>query len=409
MPQLSDAEIVVVGGGAVGVAAADALARAGKRDILLIEKEPSLAAVTTAQAAGLVGQVRSSIDRVRLAMWSVATFSELERQEEARPSWRQVGSLRIAATLERAEEFRRLAEVAARAGLEVALIDAREAERRWPGMRLEHAAAILWCPTDGYLQPYDLTMAYQHRARGNGVRFATGVRLEGIRIERGRIAGIATSAGAIGCEMLIDAAGAHAYHVARLAGLELPIVPVRHEYFISVPIPGIRPDLPAFRVPDQTLYGRPDVASLLLGGWEPEALSLDPRSYPIDRSPPAIEEDWPVLSNFAELMRPFFPPAAEAGLRRVMSGWPTFTPDGRFIIGESCRVKGFVMAGGCNAHGVSGSAGIGRHLVEALTEKDPSPYVRSLSPDRFTESSWDWSEAQRKAQAVYETYYAIGH
>jgi glycine/D-amino acid oxidase-like deaminating enzyme len=409
MSELSDAEIVVVGGGAVGVAAADALARAGKRDILLIEKEPSLAAVTTAQAAGLVGQVRSSIDRVRLAMWSVATFSELERQQDARPNWRQVGSLRIAATRERAEEFRRLQTVAGEAGLEVALIDGAEAARRWPGMRFDRATAILWCPTDGYLQPYDLTMAYQQRARRNGVRFATGVRLEQIRIERGRIAGIVTNRGPVRCEMVVNAAGAHAYHVAQLAGLELPIIPVRHEYFISVPVSGIRPDLPAFRLPDQTLYGRPDVNSLLLGGWEPEALSLDPRSYALGQTPPAIEEDWPVLSNFAELMRPFYPAAGEAGLRRVMSGWPTFTPDGRFIIGESRRVKGFVMAGGCNAHGVSGSAGIGRHLLEALMEKEPSAYVRSLSPDRFTETSWDWAEARRQAQAIYETYYAIGH
>ena len=409
MPELSDAEIVVVGGGAVGVAAADALARAGKRDILLIEKEPSLAAVTTAQAAGLVGQVRSSIDRVRLAMWSVATFSELERQEQARPSWRQVGSLRIAATPERADEFRRLQKVAGEAGLEVALIDAAEAARRWPGMRFEQATAILWCPTDGYLQPTDLTMAYQHRARRNGVRFATGVRLEQIRTEKGRVAGVVTDRGAIRCEMVVNAAGAHAYHVARLVGLELPIVPVRHEYVISTPISGVRPDLPAFRVPDQTLYGRPDVNSLLLGGWEPEALSLDPRDYGIADTPPPIAEDWPVLSNFAELMRPFYPAAAETGVRTVMSGWPTFTPDGRFIIGESRRAKGFVMAGGCNAHGVSGSAGIGRHLVEALTEKDPSAYVRSLSPDRFTETRWDWADARRRAQAVYETYYAIGH
>jgi glycine/D-amino acid oxidase-like deaminating enzyme len=409
MSELPDAETVVVGGGAVGVAAADALARAGFRDILLIEKEPGLAAVTTAQAAGLVGQVRSSVERVKLAMWSVATFGELERQEEARASWRQVGSLRIAATPEREQEFRRLVEVAERAGLEVALIDRDEAARRWPGMRFDDAEAILWCPTDGYLQPADLTMAYHHRARANGVRFATGVRLDSIRIEQGRVAGIGTTRGSIRCERVVNAAGAHAYHVARLAGLELPIVPVRHEYFISVPVAGIRPDLPAFRLPDQTLYGRPDVNSLLLGGWEPEALSLDPRGYGLAEAPPPIEEDWPVLSNFAELMQPFYPPAGEAGVRRVMSGWPTFTPDGRFIIGESSAVKGLVMAGGCNAHGVSGSAGIGRHLVEALIDKEPSSYVRSLSPDRFARGGWDWSKARRQAQAVYETYYAIGH
>src|SRR5688572_33299096 len=124
MPSISDAEIVIVGGGAIGAAAADALAQSGRRDILLIEKEPSLAAVTTAQAAGLVGQVRSSAERVKLAMWSVATFGELERQEDARPSWRQVGSLRIAATPERAEEFQRLQKVARDAGLEVERIDA---------------------------------------------------------------------------------------------------------------------------------------------------------------------------------------------------------------------------------------------------------------------------------------------
>jgi glycine/D-amino acid oxidase-like deaminating enzyme len=235
------------------------------------------------------------------------------------------------------------------------------------------------------------------------------VRVERIELKHGRVTGVGTNKGPIRCEMVINAAGAHAYHIAGLAGLELPIIPVRHEYFISVPIAGIRPDLPAFRVPDQTLYGRPDVNSMLLGGWEPEAQSLDPRSYALNEVPPAIAEDWPVLSNFAELMRPYYPPVSEAGVRRVFSGWPTFTPDGRFVIGESGRVKGFVMAGGCNAHGVSGSAGIGRHLVEALTEREPSPYLRSLSPDRFTETSWDWTEARRSAQAVYETYYAIGH
>jgi glycine/D-amino acid oxidase-like deaminating enzyme len=96
------------------------------------------------------------------------------------------------------------------------------------------------------------------------------------------------------------------------------------------------------------------------------------------------------------------------GVRSVFKGWPTFTPDGRFIIGESSKVKGFVMAGGCNAHGISGSAGIGRHLVESLIESDPSPYVRSLSPDRFA-GGWDWDEAARSARRCYETYYALGH
>ena len=94
-------------------------------------------------------------------------------------------------------------------------------------------------------------------------------------------------------------------------------------------------------------------------------------------------------------------------MKTIAKGWPTFTPDGRFIIGESSRVKGFVMAGGCNAHGISGSGGIGRLLVESLLDPNPSPYVRGLSPDRFTESPWSWDKARVQAARVYETYYGV--
>jgi glycine/D-amino acid oxidase-like deaminating enzyme len=408
MGGISDAEIVIVGGGAIGCAVAYRLAEAGVSDVLLLEKNPALASATTAQAAGLVGQVRSSPDRVRLAMDSVATFARLQRQDAA-PDWRQVGSLRIALTDARVEEFARLAAIARAAGLEVEWLDHAGAESRWPGLVAKSAKAILWCPSDGYLQPYDLAMAYRAQARAAGLRFATGVRVIGITLQAGRVAAVETDRGRVRCARVINAAGAHAFHVARLAGLELPIVPVRHEYVITVPLGGLRPDLPTFRVPDATLYGRPDVGALLLGGWEPRARSCDPRTYEISGEPPAIEPDWPVLANFAELMAPLYPPIANAGIRHVFRGWPTFTPDGRFIVGESRRVPGLVMAGGCNAHGVSGSAGIGRHVVEALLEPRPSAYVQSLSPDRFTGTGWDWGEARRSAQAVYETYYHIGH
>ena len=133
---------------------------------------------------------------------------------------------------------------------------------------------------------------------------------------------------------------------------------------------------------------RSEVNALLVGGWEPNSVAADPRGYPLDNSPPMIEDDWDVLSCFAEQLAPHFDRARQLGIRSVFKGWPTFTPDGRFIIGESCRVKGFVMAGGCNAHGVSGSAGIGRHVVESMLEPKPSAYVKSLSPDRCTESDW---------------------
>jgi glycine/D-amino acid oxidase-like deaminating enzyme len=403
------AEIVVIGGGAVGCAVAYSLAKAGKTDVLLVEKESTVAAVTTPQAAGLVGQVRNTVERTKLAMWSVRTFSELEADESAKPGWRQVGSLRVALTPERVAEFERMKAVADESGLEVEWLDNAAAKTKWPLMNFDRARAVLWCPTDGYLQPSDLTMAYIAHARRLGVRVQTKTAARRVVVENGRVTAIDTDRGRIECEMAINAAGAHAYHIARSVGLELPIVPVRHEYFVTVHAPGLEPTLPVIRIPDSTLYLRAEINSLLCGGWEPSAMSTDPRQFASAAEPPPIDPDWDVLTWFAEKLAPEIPQVEHLGVRSVFKGWPTFTPDGRFIIGESSRVKGFVMAGGCNAHGVSGSAGIGRHVVESILDDDPSPYVRSLSPDRFDREAWDWADARRQAQHIYETYYHVGH
>jgi glycine/D-amino acid oxidase-like deaminating enzyme len=407
MSELGRAEIVVLGGGAVGCGVAYSLARAGKRDVLLIEKAPELGAATTSQGAGLAGQVRSTVERTRLAMHSVATFEELEKRSPVKPGWRRVGSLRIAETPERVEEFRGLLRVAGEAGVGAEMVDLREAGRLWPPLDLRGAKAVLWCPSDGYMAPRQVVAAYEHGSRAAGVRFAVSTRVEEVVLAGGRVAAVQTDRGRVECRWAVNAAGAHAYHIARLAGLELPIVPVRHEYFVSVSLPGIHPGLPCLRLPDASLYARPSEDSLLLGGWEPRSLDTDPRGYPLKGEPPAIDPDQEVLESFGRRFRGFFPAAEGAARKRVGKGWPTFTPDGRFIIGESRRVPGFVMAGGCNAHGISGSAGIGRLLVESLFSGDPSPYVKSLSPDRFTENPWHWESARRDARKVYERYYAL--
>lgn len=409
MSDTERAEIVIIGGGAVGCGVAYSLAEAGKTDVLLIEKEPTVAAVTTSQAAGLVGQVRNSVERTKLAMWSVRTFSQLQQDERANPGWRQVGSLRIALCDERVEEFKRMKMVADQAGLDVTFIDNQTAQDKWPAMNFDHVKAILWCASDGYLQPSDLTMAYVAHARRKGVRFQTNRTVHNVLVKEGRVVGVETDQGTIHCETVINAAGAHAFQIARNVGLELPIVPVRHEFFVTISAKGMQPNLPVIRIPDATLYLRAETNALLCGGWETTSLSSDPRDVPIDKDLPSIQADWEVLGQFAEQLAPHMPQIPDLGIRSVFKGWPTFTPDGRFIIGESHRVRGFVMAGGCNAHGVSGSAGIGRHVVEAMLQSDPSPYVKSLSPNRFSETTWEWETAKKQARHCYETYYDLGH
>jgi glycine/D-amino acid oxidase-like deaminating enzyme len=402
---LAESEIVIVGGGAVGLGVAYTLARAGKTDVLLVEREADVGQVTTSQGAGLCGQARSSIDRVRLAMHSVATFRELQQDTTAPPDWHEVGSIRVALSDGRVDELRGLQAVCERTGLAVSLLDAAEAERLWP-LDFGAVRAVLWLPSDGYVTPVAVAKAFEHACRRMGVRIETRTTVTGITVRDGRVAGVETDRGEIRCRVVVDAAGAHAYHVARLVGLELPIVPVRHEFYDTVPLPGLDAGLPCVRIPEMTLYGRAVGGSLRLGGWEQDALSADPRQYALEEPAPPIEPDQRVLDGFEEEFARVFPPARGAARTRIGKGWPTFTPDGRFVIGKSSRVKGFVMAGGCNAHGISGSAGIGRLLVESLFDPRPSEYVRSLSPDRFTESPWEWEAARRRARGVYESYYA---
>ncbi|MDA1232006.1 MAG: FAD-dependent oxidoreductase [Planctomycetota bacterium] len=403
---MTNDQIIIIGGGAVGCGVAYQLALAGETNVLLLEKESAVATATTSQAAGLVGQVRSSVERVQLAKWSVKTFSDLQQHENVNPSWRQVGSLRVALNDERVEEFKRLKATADEAELEVHFIDQAEAQSKWPALDFGPSKAVLWCPSDGYLQPYDLTMSYVAHCRQRGVRFQTSTCVTAILIENGQVVGVETDRGRIACRTVINAAGAHAYHIAKMAGIELPIVPVRHEFLITVHCDQMDPALPVVRIPDASLYLRAEVQSLLLG-WEPDSMDADPRSYENPAAPPRIEDDYDVMALFAEQLAPQFPQIQQLGVRSIFKGWPTFTPDGRFIVGESCRAKGFVMAGGCNAHGVSGSAGIGRHVVESIQNETNSPYVQSLSPDRFTETDWNWDDARSSARRVYETYYGL--
>jgi glycine/D-amino acid oxidase-like deaminating enzyme len=407
MNQLPSSEFVVVGGGAIGCAVAYALAKAGKTDVLVLERADELGQVTTSQGAGLCGQVRDSAERIRLAMHSVATFREMQQDPVVKPDWHEVGSLRIALSDRRVEEFRRLQTTCDETGLEVTMLDPDEASRRWPAMDFASAKTVVWCPSDGWMTPRSVVKAYEHQCRRLGVRFATSAQVEEIVVQQGRVTGVRTNLGSADCRYVINAAGAHAFHVAKLIGVELPIVPVRHEYFVSVSLPQLPPNLPCFRIPELSLYGRVRDGGLLLGGWEPAALDADPHAFSLQGAPPEVVPDWSVLDTFEKDFAQLFPGVKGVAKSVVGKGWPTFTPDGRFIIGESARTKGFVMAGGCNAHGISGSAGIGRLLVESLFDANPSAYVKSLSPDRFTETNWRWDDARQQAKRVYETYYGV--
>jgi glycine/D-amino acid oxidase-like deaminating enzyme len=399
VPGARDAEVTIIGGGAVGCAVAYTLARAGYRDIQVLE-QGELAGATSGQAAGLVGQVRSTVERCHLAMASVAAYSRFEQETGYPTDWRPTGSVRIAMSAQRAAEFAAMARVAESAGLAVEFLTPARLADLCPTLDTRQATAALWCPTDGYLQPNSLVMAYAGAARELGVTFATHTTVTGIDIADGAVAGVRTGTGPVANGMVINAAGPWAPAVATLAGLELPVVPVRHEYFVTEPVPGWHASLPVLRIPDLRIYARAEGQRILCGGWEADGLSLDPRQVAIGQ-PLAVTPDWDVLSGFARDFGRFAP-----AVREVFRGFPAFAPDGAFIVGPVPGLRGFVMAAACNAHGVSGSAGLAEHVRDSL-QPDPSPYVRSLSPARFLPRNWDWQTARAAAQQIYQDYYRL--
>ncbi len=400
-----DAGITIVGGGAIGCAVAFALARQGYSDIQLLERG-QLAEATSAQAAGLVGQVRTTIERTRLAMRSVDLFSRFEAETGYPLDWRATGSVRLALTPARVAEFERMVEVATAAGLPVEWVSGSALRELCPMLDVSTVAAALHCPTDGYLQPHSLVTGFARGARDLGVHVVTGACVTDIVLDGSSVTGVVVNDTTVATELVINAAGPWAAQLAARVGVDLPIFPVRHEYAVTRPLAGWHPNLPVLRIPDLRLYARAELSGVLVGGWEAGAVSRDPLALGAAYDDVPIAPDWDVLGGFARDFATFAPGVDEVGVREAFRGWPAFTPDGRFVVGAVPGLHGFLMAAGCNAHGVSGSAGLASHVVEALGD-DPSPYVRSLSPARFMSEPWERSDAQRAAQTHYENYYAL--
>lgn len=400
-----DAAVTVVGGGAVGAAVLYFLAREGWTDLQLVEAG-DLCAATSSQAAGFVGQARPTEDRARLTMAAADLYRNFEKLTGYSTDYRETGALRLALSEDSHAELEQIAATARLTGLPVEFLSPARIRDVFPVLEnLDEVRSALWSPTCGYLQPNSLVDAYVGAARDLGATVATNSPVTAIDVAHGAVTGFATPQGRFNTELLVIAAGGWAVALARLVGLELPIVPVLHEYFVSEPAEGWSSDLPCLRVPEVQMYARGEGGRILCGGFEHSGTSLDPTGVEID-SPLGSKPNWEVLGGFAEGLSRFVPGADDVSVRSVFHGWPTFTPDGRFIVGPAGALRGLAFAAGCNAHGVSGSAGLAMHLVESLGP-DPSPYVRSLSPDRFIPRTWNWEDARREAQSIYENYYPM--
>jgi len=398
------ARAVVIGGGVGGCSILYWLARVGWDDVVLVERA-ELTSGSTFHSAGLVGQLRGSLSLTKMMMSSVDLYRSLEDEVGLETGWKEVGSLRLASSRERMEEIARQAGWAKTFGLPLELVSAQEAQELFPAMTTEGVLGAAYLPTDGYIDPSQLTLALAEGARRRGAEVNTGTRVTGIRLERGRVQAVETDRGEIETEIIVNAGGMYAHELGALAGVNVPIVPMAHEYLVTKPS-GLPIDMPTMRDPSLLVYFRPESGGLVMGGYERRCAPWGLDGIPSDFNSRLLDEDWPRFEELMENAVVRVPALAEMEVIRLINGPEAFTPDGEFILGPS-DVRGFWVAAGFCAHGLAGAGGMGKLVAEWIVESTPSLDVWHMDSRRFGAAYRSREYALARTQEIYETYYDV--
>jgi glycine cleavage system T protein len=400
----SRAQAVVIGGGVGGASILYWLTRLGWDDVVLCERA-DLTSGSTFHSAGLVGQLRSSLSLTRMMMNSVELYRTLEAEVGLETGWHEVGSLRLASSEERMQELARQAGWAKTFGLPLELVTADEAKQLFPPMSTQGVLGAAYLPTDGYIDPSQLTFALAEGARRRGAEIYTNTRVTGIDVARGRVAAVETDAGPIETDVVVNAGGMYAGEIGRLAGVNVPIVPMAHEYLVTRPS-GLPLDVPTMRDPSLLVYFRGESGGLVMGGYERHPAPWGLEGIPADFNGTLLPEDW---ERFEELMTNAVvrvPALEDAEVVRLINGPEAFTPDGEFILGES-DVRGFWVAAGFCAHGLAGAGGMGQLVAEWIVEGLPSLDVWHMDSRRFGRHYASREYTLARTVEVYSTYYDV--
>jgi len=365
VPQQAD--IVIIGGGIVGTSVAYHLARRGATNVVLLERR-QLTCGTTWHAAGLVGQLRATLNLTRLAKYTTELYRGLEAETGQATGFRQTGSLAVAASAGRFEELRRGASMARSFGLEVDVLTPAEAQSVWPLISIEDVVGAVWLPKDGRTNPIDTTQALARGARSRGVRIIENCRVTGIEVEDGRVTGVRHAGGAVRAPVVVNCGGMWARDIAGWVDATVPLHAAEHFYIVTEPMAGLSPGMPVLRDADGCSYFKEDTGKLLVGWFEPKAKpwGMDgiPESFCFETLPEDLAHIEPL---FAAAIRRV-PALEQAGVQVFFNGPESFTPDDRYLLGEQPEVRGLFVAAGFNSIGIQSAGGAGKVLADWILD-----------------------------------------
>ncbi|OJU50935.1 MAG: hypothetical protein BGO03_01360 [Mesorhizobium sp. 61-13] len=403
-----EASVVVIGGGIIGCSTAYHLAKYGKRDVVLIERS-KLTSGTTWHSAAMVRQLRSTVALTTLARYSVELYSSLGAETGLESGWKQCGSLSIATSQDRLEHIRRQATLANYFGIDAMEVSPDKVRELWPIAQLDDVVGGVWSPLDGRVNPTDTCAALIRGATAHGAQVFEDTRVTGFKTVNGRIAGVKTTAGDIDCEAVALCAGLWSRDLGSMLGIDLPLHACEHYAMITQAVPGMSPKMPILGDHDNNIYIREEVGGLLIGCFEPNAVPVGMERLPPDFSFDLLNEDWDHFEPVMQSALRRIPALESVGIRKLINGPESFTPDDRFMLGEVPQLKNFFVCCGMNSVGMASGGGVGRALAEWIVAGQPTMDLATVDVRRFSPFWNNLATLRDRAAESLSLHYAIGY
>lgn len=384
----STARAVVIGGGVVGVSTLYHLAKLGWSDVVLLERK-ELTSGSTWHAAGLLPLFNLSYSVGKLHQYSVGLYPSLEAETELNVGFSQVTNIRLATTQDRMDEYQYYAGVARTIGVDVNFLTPEQVKDIWPLCNTEGVIGAIQHPEDGYIQPADLTQALAKGARQRGATIYRNTTVTAITQQPNGEWLVSTDQGDITCEHVISCSGNFARQTGAMVGLDIPVIPVEHQYIVTEQHPAIMerkkqglPEMGVLRESDASYYMREEAGGLLLGPYEVGA----PACY-VDG--PAANSEYELFPDALERLEPYImaamervPAFGEVGIKKVYNGAIAYTPDGSPIVGPAWGLKNFWLNEG-HSFGVTAAGGAGWQLAHWIVDGEPTIDMMGVDPRRF--------------------------
>ncbi|XP_012280472.1 sarcosine dehydrogenase, mitochondrial isoform X2 [Orussus abietinus] len=402
------ADVVIIGGGSAGCNALYHLTKYGTKAVLL--ERAKLTSGTTWHTAGLLWHLRPNDVEVELLRASRNTLSDVEKETGMDPGWTKTGGLYLARSELRLEEYSRLVTFGKGYNIEARLLTRRQTVDLFPLLDDNAIIGAMYAPEDGVIDPSMMTAALTKYATTHGSTVieecpVTRVLIEKNSFESAKVCGVETPYGVIRTDCILNASGVWSRRIAKMAGVDIPLIPMKHAYVVSESIKEAQ-GLPNIRDHDGSVYIRPQGSSLCLGGYEPNPIILEsvPRDFTFD----LYDLDWNVFSFNMKALLQLIPKLSTVGIKTTVCGPESFTPDHKPIMGEDPNCIGLFYSCGYNSAGMMFGGGCGEQIAQWIIHGRPEKYMFNYDIRRFSfEQAKDMIWANERSHESYMKNYDI--